>query len=76
MMVLPSPMTNGSASSLPTSGWAVVESVGLGLHVARVLARLMGGDLTYDHDGREAVFRLDLPGIADPAAELDGAAAM
>ncbi len=38
----------------------VVGSVGLGLHVARVLARLMGGDLTYDHDGRDAVFRLEL----------------
>ena len=54
----------------------VVGSVGLGLHVARVLARLMGGDLTYDHDGRESVFRLELATIAEPAKELDGAAAM
>jgi hypothetical protein len=25
------------------------------------LARLMGGDLTYDHDGSESVFTLRLP---------------
>lgn len=36
-------------------------SVGLGLHVSRMLARGMGGDLTYDHDGSEAIFRLTLP---------------
>jgi signal transduction histidine kinase len=36
------------------------QSVGLGLTVARTLARLMGGDTTYEHDG-EAVFRLTLP---------------
>ncbi len=39
----------------------VVGSVGLGLHVARVLARLMGGELSYHHDGTEANFRLQLP---------------
>jgi signal transduction histidine kinase len=38
----------------------VPESVGLGLSVSRQLARLMGGDLIYDHDG-EAVFRFTLP---------------
>jgi len=36
-------------------------SVGLGLSVARTLAELMGGDLVYDHDGTESVFRLTLP---------------
>ena len=41
-------------------GSAAPESVGLGLTVAQTLARLMGGDVTYHHDGR-AVFRLTLP---------------
>jgi len=41
-----------------------VGSVGLGLHVARLLARQMGGDLTYDHDGVDTVFRLELPAAA------------
>ena len=47
-----------------SQGSAVVGSVGLGLHVARLLARLMGGDLTYDHSGAEAIFRLELPAQA------------
>ena len=42
------------------AGSAAPESVGLGLTVAQTLARLMGGDVTYHHDGR-AVFRLTLP---------------
>ncbi len=44
-----------------------VGSVGLGLHVARLLARIMEGDLTYDHDGRDAVFQLELPLVPAPA---------
>ncbi len=36
------------------------QSVGLGLTVARTLARLMGGDVTYEHVG-QAIFRLTLP---------------
>jgi signal transduction histidine kinase len=36
-------------------------SVGLGLTVARQLARLMGGDLTYHYDGVESIFELSLP---------------
>jgi len=35
--------------------------MGLGLAVSRHLARAMGGELQYDHDGTESVFRLDLP---------------
>ncbi|MDJ0663435.1 MAG: HAMP domain-containing sensor histidine kinase [Acidimicrobiia bacterium] len=37
------------------------ESVGLGLTVAKSLATIMNGDLTYEHDGQESVFRLTLP---------------
>ncbi len=37
------------------------HSVGLGLWVARELARIMGGDLAYAHDGSESIFRLSLP---------------
>ncbi len=38
----------------------VTGSMGLGLSVSRHLARAMGGDVTYRHDGTEGVFRLRL----------------
>ena len=37
------------------------DSVGLGLTVSRMLARMMGGDVTYRHDGARSRFRLSLP---------------
>lgn len=40
------------------------DSVGLGLAVSRSLARAMGGDLEYAHDGVEGIFRVSLPLIA------------
>ena len=63
-----------NGDSLPPAGRSVVfepygrsdkgedssVSVGLGLTVSRRLARHMGGDLTYDHDGHEAIFALTL----------------
>ncbi|CAN5835549.1 hypothetical protein BH23ACT5_BH23ACT5_23080 [soil metagenome] len=42
----------------------VTVSVGLGLSVSRQLARLMGGDLTYHHNGEEGAFRLTLPAVS------------
>ncbi len=44
----------------------VPGSVGLGLTVSRRLARHMGGDLTYDHDGQEAIFSLTLAPAPHP----------
>ena len=46
-----------------------VGSVGLGLFISRKLARVMGGDLTYRHDGRQSCFTLSLP-RADRAADI------
>jgi len=45
------------------------ESVGLGLAVARQLARLMGGDLAHERSAAETVFRLRLP-MADVTQPL------
>lgn len=36
-------------------------SIGLGLFIALKLARLMGGDLQYRHDGTYSLFELSLP---------------
>jgi two-component system OmpR family sensor kinase len=49
------PYERSEVTELPT------DSVGLGLTVARTLARLMDGDLTYHHTGEESVFTLSLP---------------
>jgi signal transduction histidine kinase len=51
-------------------------SVGLGLTVSRRLARLMGGDLVYDHDGGEATFTLTLPQVSRPARSTTEAASV
>ncbi len=44
----------------------VTASVGLGLTIARQLARAMNGEIWYAHDGREAAFTLTLP-VSRPA---------
>lgn len=51
-----------------TTGASAPGSVGLGLSVSRGLARLMGGDLTYQRRGPLTVFRLSLPRATVPAA--------
>ena len=38
---------------------------GLGLTVARKLARLMGGDITYDHAAGWSTFTLTLPAASE-----------
>ncbi len=48
------------------AGEVLEASVGLGLTVSRRLARHMGGDLTYEHDGREAIFALTLSSASLP----------
>jgi two-component system sensor histidine kinase/response regulator len=48
-------------------------SVGLGLTVSRQLARLMGGDISYRHDGHHSLFEVRLPawtGELQPAVEV------
>lgn len=49
-------------------------TVGLGLTVARRLARLLGGDVTYHHDGRDSVFTVRLPRIATGGTAPDAVA--
>jgi signal transduction histidine kinase len=39
----------------------LTESLGLGLAISRQLAQLMGGDLTYRHQGGESIFEFTLP---------------
>jgi signal transduction histidine kinase len=48
------------------------ESVGLGLAVARQLARLMDGDLVYRRLGGWTRFELTLPTVSTPAVALAG----
>jgi len=48
-------------------------SVGLGLWVARHLARVMSGDLVYRHSGAESLFELRLPRAKPPVSESERA---
>jgi signal transduction histidine kinase len=51
-------------------GGRTPNSVGLGLAVARSLARMMGGDLVYAYEESESVFRLTLRKPMEIAARL------
>ncbi len=53
-------------------GGSHVGSMGLGLFISRKLARLLGGDLAYAHDGAFGVFRLELPMAEEPQREPVG----
>ncbi len=46
------------------SGLLNTESVGLGLSVARKLASLMDGQITYEHDGEYSSFVVTLPAVS------------
>jgi signal transduction histidine kinase len=48
------------------------DSVGLGLAVARQLARMMGGDLVYIRRDGWTRFELTLPGLAEPVPATTG----
>ena len=52
-------------------GGAHMGSIGLGLYVSQNLAQLMGGDLTYRHDGEYSLFELKLPRYSRPAVEAE-----
>ena len=51
---------NGSVASSE-----VIGSMGLGLHVSRSLARMMGSSLSYERRDGESRFRIDLPAVGD-----------
>ena len=51
-------------------GGRTPNSVGLGLAVARSLARMMGGDLVYVYEDSESVFRLTLRKPPEMAGRL------
>ncbi|HUG74449.1 MAG TPA: ATP-binding protein, partial [Acidimicrobiia bacterium] len=48
-------------ANAPQGEAASRHSIGLGLYVSRQLARLMGGDVTYERRGQATVFSLTLP---------------
>ena len=58
---VPADMAEQVFEPYTTAHQGVSGSVGLGLSVARQLAAMMEGSLTYQRDGGETIFRLELP---------------
>lgn len=58
---VPDAMSDQIFEPYTTAHEGISGSIGLGLSVARQLASMMGGSLTYRRDNGETVFRLELP---------------
>jgi len=56
-------------ASSPADSTSKIPSIGLGLVISHQLAEMLGGRLTYHHDGSYGVFKLQLPATEQAAAQ-------